>query len=120
MSAPEYERSCGCVVELNETAMAFAGSCFALWCSDLYVTAAHLLDVDTGAARLLDASDVAVLRPTSGLAPVVGVERHPDADLAVLHLEHDDPRVLPFEAVKPWPLAAIGSTVHHFGYSEER
>jgi hypothetical protein len=117
--AAAYEQSAGCIIERSETAAAFAGSCFALWRSDLYVTAAHCTREDNR-GRPLDAHELAVLRPTSGLARVTAVHRHESADLAVVRLDTEDEAVRPFERVGAWPIDAVGETVHHFGFTEDR
>lgn len=123
MSAPEYELTVAPLLEVgmsdnDRPTFGFAGSSFALWSSTHYVTAAHCTEHDRSGGQPLEAHELAVYRPTSGIVPVATVERHPEADLAVLRLAApDDERVRPFQRVDPWPSESIGETVQHFGWA---
>jgi hypothetical protein len=85
-----------------------AGSCFALWRNDMAVTAAHCL-------LTLNVERWRVAWHGKPSRPVVGIDVHDKADLAVLHLPPAGPSNAPPYELGTTP--TVGQTCAAFGYA---
>jgi hypothetical protein len=90
----------------------FLGSCFALWDPQYFVTAAHCV-------HGLEADEVVIRLPHHQpiSCTAVLVERHPSADLAVLHIDTAHDGVEPFTRITAG--YALGLDFYAHGFPED-